>query len=189
MRAEAPPTDARYILALDQGTTSSRAMLVDETGAVKGLAQRTFGQIYPQPGWVEHDAVEIWSTQIGSAAEALASASVNRDAIAAIGITNQRETTIVWDRATGEPIYNAIVWQDRRTAEFCDRLRAEGLAEIIQQRSGLLPDAYFSGSKIRWILKHVPGAMDRAERGELAFGTVDSWLIWSLRTVRGTSRT
>jgi len=180
MRAEAPPTDARYILALDQGTTSSRAMLVDETGAVKGLAQRTFGQIYPQPGWVEHDAVEIWSTQIGSAAEALASASVNRDAIAAIGITNQRETTIVWDRATGEPIYNAIVWQDRRTAEFCDRLRAEGLAEIIQQRSGLLPDAYFSGSKIRWILKHVPGAMDRAERGELAFGTVDSWLIWKL---------
>ena len=173
-------TPTRYILALDQGTTSSRAMVIDESGAVRGMAQRTFHQIYPQPGWVEHDPVEIWSTQIGSVAEALASAGINREQIAAIGITNQRETTVVWDRSTGEPIHNAIVWQDRRTAEFCDRLRAEGLAEIIQQRSGLLPDAYFSGSKIRWILEHVPGAKDRAARGDLAFGTVDSWLIWKL---------
>ena len=155
-------------------------MIIDESGAVQALAQRTFGQIYPHPGWVEHDPIEIWSSQIGSAAEALASAGLVNADIAAIGITNQRETTLVWDRATGEPIYNAIVWQDRRTAEFCDGLRADGSAELIQERSGLLPDAYFSGSKIRWILHHVPGAMGRAERGELAFGTVDSWLIWKL---------
>jgi len=173
-------TDRRYILGLDQGTTSSRAMVIDSTGTVRALAQRAFEQIYPQPGWVEHDPVEIWSTQIGSAAEALAGAGLHTADIAAIGITNQRETTIVWDRRSGDPIHNAIVWQDRRTSEFCDQLKADGFAEIIQQRSGLLPDAYFSGSKIRWLLDHVPGARDRAERGELAFGTVDSWLIWKL---------
>ncbi len=155
-------------------------MVIDSTGTVRALAQRAFEQIYPQPGWVEHDPVEIWSTQIGSAAEALAGAGLHTADIAAIGITNQRETTIVWDRRSGDPIHNAIVWQDRRTSEFCDQLKADGFAEIIQQRSGLLPDAYFSGSKIRWLLDHVPGARDRAERGELAFGTVDSWLIWKL---------
>ncbi len=170
----------RYILALDQGTTSSRAMVIDEAGAVHGLAHRTFHQIYPQPGWVEHDPVEIWSSQIGTAAEALANAGLQNSDIAAIGITNQRETTILWDRQTGDPVCNAIVWQDRRTAEFCDRLRADGYAEVIQQKSGLLPDAYFSGSKIRWMLDHVPDARRRAERGELAFGTVDAWLIWKL---------
>ncbi len=170
----------QYILALDQGTTSSRAMVVDRTGAVQGIAQRTFRQIYPQPGWVEHDPVEIWSTQIGSAAEALAGAGLTNADIAGIGITNQRETTILWDRTTGDPVCNAIVWQDRRTAEFCDQLRKDGHAELIQQRSGLLPDAYFSGSKIRWILDHVSDVRQRAERGELAFGTVDSWLIWKL---------
>ncbi len=155
-------------------------MVIDSTGTVRALAQRAFEQIYPQPGWVEHDPVEIWSTQIGSAAEALAGAGLHTADIAAIGITNQRETTVIWDRRSGDPIHNAIVWQDRRTAEFCDQLKADGFAEIIQQRSGLLPDAYFSGSKIRWLLDHVPGARDRAERGELAFGTVDSWLIWKL---------
>ena len=155
-------------------------MVIDESGTVRGMAQRSFGQIYPKPGWVEHDPVEIWSTQIGSAAEVLASLGLPLSEIAAIGITNQRETTIVWDRKTGEPIYNAIVWQDRRTAEFCDRLRTDGFAEVIQQKSGLLPDAYFSASKIHWLLHHVPGAMERAERGELAFGTADSWLIWKL---------
>ena len=158
-------TERRYILALDQGTTSSRAMVIDEQGSVRGVAQRAFGQIYPRPGWVEHDPVEIWSTQIGAAAEALASAGVTDAEIAAIGITNQRETTILWDRATGEPIHHAIVWQDRRTSEFCDQLRTDGHALLIQQRSGLLPDAYFSGSKIRWLLRNVPGAMKRAERG------------------------
>lgn len=173
-------TSRRYILALDQGTTSSRAMVVDETGRVVSLAQRSVRQIYPRPGWVEHDPVEIWSTQAGSAAEALASAGVSGSEIAGIGITNQRETTLVWDRRSGEPICNAIVWQDRRTAEFCDALRAHGHADLIQQRSGLLPDAYFSGSKIHWILNHVPEAKQRADRGELAFGTVDSWLIWKL---------
>ena len=155
-------------------------MLIDAYGVVRGLGQRAFAQIYPRPGWVEHDPIEIWSTQIGSAAEALANAGVGNAELAAIGITNQRETTIVWDRRTGDPIYNAIVWQDRRTAEFCDKLRTDGFAEMIQRKSGLLPDAYFSASKIHWMLRHVPGAMERAERGELAFGTVDSWLIWKL---------
>jgi glycerol kinase len=169
-----------FILALDQGTTSSRAMIIDHAGTVSSIAQRPFGQIFPQPGWVEHDPMEIWSLQIGTATEALASANLSAVDIAAIGITNQRETTIVWDRATGEPVYNAIVWQDRRTAAFCDQLRAEGHAAMIQEKTGLLPDAYFSASKVRWILENVPGARERAERGELAFGTVDSWLIWKL---------
>lgn len=151
-----------FILALDQGTTSSRAMIIDQSGTVSSIAQRPFGQIFPQPGWVEHDPVEIWSSQIGTATEALASANLSAADIAAIGITNQRETTIVWDRETSEPVYNAIVWQDRRTAAFCDQLRAEGHAAAIQDKTGLLPDAYFSGSKVRWILENVPGARERA---------------------------
>jgi glycerol kinase len=170
----------QYILALDQGTTSSRAMIIDATGKVCSLAQRPFRQMFPQPGWVEHDPVEIWSSQIGTAAEALAGAGMSAKDIAVIGITNQRETTILWDRKTSEPIHNAIVWQDRRTADYCDKLRAEGHAGLIQAKTGLLPDAYFSGSKLRWLLENVPGARERANRGELAFGTVDSWLIWKL---------
>jgi glycerol kinase len=170
----------KYILALDQGTTSSRAMVIDGRGEVLGIAQREFPQIFPQPGWVEHDATEIWSSQIGSAIEALANAGVAPSGIAALGIANQRETTVVWDRATGEPIYHAIVWQDRRTSEFCDWLNQHGHTEMIQQKTGLLPDAYFSGSKVRWLLNNVTGARERAERGELAFGTIDSWLIWKL---------
>lgn len=173
-------SERRYILALDQGTTSSRAMVIDVLGHVVALAQRPFAQIFPRPGWVEHSPVDIWSTQSGVATEALAAANLTERDIAAVGITNQRETTIVWDRETGEPVYNAIVWQDRRTAEFCDWLRSEGHAETIQAKTGLLPDAYFSGSKVNWILKNVPGARSRAEAGKLAFGTVDSWLIWKL---------
>lgn len=170
----------QYILALDQGTTSSRALIIDRSGAVVASAHRPFRQIFPQPGWVEHDPVEIWSSQIGTAAEALAHAGLNASDMAAVGIVNQRETTVVWDRRTGEPVHNAIVWQDRRTADFCDQLRADGHEPAIQARSGLLADAYFSGSKLRWILDHVDGARARAERGELVFGTIDSWLIWRL---------
>jgi glycerol kinase len=155
-------------------------MIVDESGRVHSITQRPFTQIYPQPGWVEHDAVEIWSSQIGTATEALAAAGLSSEDIAAIGITNQRETTILWDRRTGEPIHNAIVWQDRRTADFCEALVRDGHADLIAARTGLQPDAYFSGSKIRWLLDHVPGARNRAARGELAFGTVDTWLIWKL---------
>jgi len=169
----------RYLLALDQGTTSSRAMIVDETGSVRSIAQHPFRQIFPQPGWVEHSPTEIWSSQSGVVTEALAKADLSSRDIAAIGITNQRETTIVWDRETGEPVYNAIVWQDRRTAAFCDALRlSDGAA--IQAKTGLIPDAYFSGSKIHWILQNVNGVRERAEAGKLAFGTVDSWLIWKL---------
>ena len=170
----------KYVLALDQGTTSSRAMLVGEDGRVHAIAQRPFQQIFPKPGWVEHDPIEIWSSQFGVAMEALAQANVTHEAIAAIGITNQRETTIVWDRRTGDPIYNAIVWQDRRTSGFCDQLREKGHEQLIQRKTGLVIDAYFSGSKVRWILDHVAEARERAKRGELAFGTVDSWLIWKL---------
>ena len=170
----------KYILALDQGTTSSRAMLVGEDSRVHAIAQRPFQQIFPKPGWVEHDPIEIWSSQFGVAMEALAQANVTHEAIAAIGITNQRETTIVWDRRTGDPIYNAIVWQDRRTSGFCDQLREKGHEQLIQRKTGLVIDAYFSGSKVRWILDHVAEARERAKRGELAFGTVDSWLIWKL---------
>lgn len=168
-----------YILALDQGTTSSRAMIVDETGAVVSIAQHPFKQIFPKPGWVEHSPTEIWSSQSGVLTEALAKVDLTSRSIAAIGITNQRETTVVWDRQTGEPIYNAIVWQDRRTAEFCDKLRADA-GSTIQQKTGLIPDAYFSGSKVNWILANVEGARAKAEAGKLAFGTVDSWLIWKL---------
>ena len=170
----------KYILALDQGTTSSRAMVVNEAGEVVSVAQRPFGQIFPQPGWVEHSPTEIWASQSGVTTEALAAADLTERDIAAIGITNQRETTIVWDRETGEPVYNAIVWQDRRTAEFCDALRDRGDEGLIQSRTGLLPDAYFSGSKVNWILNNVDGARARARAGKLAFGTVDSWLIWKL---------
>jgi glycerol kinase len=169
-----------YVLALDQGTTSSRALVFDREGAVRGSAQQEFRQIFPQPGWVEHDATEIWATQSGVLHEALAKAGVGPRDIAAIGITNQRETTVLWDRRTGRPVANAIVWQDRRTAPFCDELRAAGHADMIARRTGLVLDAYFSGTKLRWLLDHVPGARARAEDGELAFGTIDSWLVWNL---------
>jgi glycerol kinase len=170
----------KYILALDQGTTSSRALLLGQDGHIHGLAQSTFRQIFPKPGWVEHDPVEIWSSQFGVAMEALAQVDAKADSVAAIGITNQRETTILWDRKTGEPIYNAIVWQDRRTSGFCDQLREQGHEALVQEKTGLVIDAYFSGSKIRWLLDNIAGARERAQRGELAFGTVDSWLIWKL---------
>jgi glycerol kinase len=169
-----------YILALDQGTTSSRAIVFDHDGAIRAVAQKEFTQIFPTAGWVEHDPNEIWASQIGVAVEALGRAQVRPKDVAAIGITNQRETTIVWDRETGEPVYNAIVWQDRRTADYCERLKAQGAGETIQARTGLLIDAYFSASKIRWILDNVAGAQARADAGKLAFGTVDSWLIWKL---------
>ena len=172
--------DKQYILALDQGTTSSRAVLLGHDGQVHGLAQQPFQQIFPKPGWVEHDPEEIWSSQINVVTEALECAGARSADIAGIGITNQRETTIVWDRKTGRPIHNAIVWQDRRTAFFCDELREQGHEQLIQQKTGLVIDAYFSGSKVRWILDNVPGARQRAENGELCFGTVDSWLIWKL---------
>jgi len=170
----------QYILALDQGTTSSRALLFDREGAVRAVAQQEFDQIFPQPGWVEHHPEQIASSQIAVALQALAQAGAASDDVAAIGIANQRETTIVWNRATGEPVYNAIVWQDRRTADFCERLRSEGHGPLIQQRTGLLIDSYFSASKIFWILENVPGARALAESGQLAFGTVDSWLLWKL---------
>jgi len=176
-----PPS---YILALDQGTTSSRAILFDHAGQIIQLAQKEFSQYYPQPGWVEHDAEEIWSSQYGVLAEVLAKSNITTRDIAAIGITNQRETTIVWDRATGRPIHPAIVWQDRRTAGYCDQLKADGHAPMIQERTGLVIDAYFSATKLKWILDNVPGARGRAEKGELAFGTVDSWLVWKLTTGR-----
>ena len=169
----------QYILALDQGTTSSRAMLFDQNGSIVSVAQKEFRQIYPKAGWVEHDAQEIWSTQAGVAAEAVAQAGINGKAIAGIGITNQRETTVIWDRETGKPIYNAIVWQDRRTSEYCDKLKSDGKASMIQEKTGLVIDAYFSGTKVKWILDNVEGARERAEKGELAFGTIDSWLIWN----------
>jgi glycerol kinase len=168
------------ILALDQGTTSSRAIVFDRAGRIRAVAQKEFEQIFPRPGWVEHDPNEIWSSQAGVAAEAVTRARVTPADIAAIGITNQRETAIVWNRRTGEPIHNAIVWQDRRTAALCDRLRQEGFEPVIRRKTGLLLDSYFSGTKVRWILDHVEGARDLAKRGELCFGTVDSWLVWKM---------
>ena len=170
----------KYILALDQGTTSSRAILFDHDGNAKSVSQKEFTQIFPKPGWVEHDPKEIWSSQAAVIAEAITKIGVNGLDIAGIGITNQRETTIVWDADTGEPVYNAIVWQDRRTADYCDSLKAQGLTDRIRQKTGLIIDAYFSATKIRWILENVPGARERAERGELRFGTVDTWLVWML---------
>ena len=170
----------KYILALDQGTTSSRAILFDRSGQIQSLAQKEFTQIFPAPGWVEHDPLEIWSSQASVASEARLKIGALPSEIAAIGITNQRETTIVWDRETGIPVYNAIVWQDRRTAAFCEELKQSGLSGKIRAKTGLVIDAYFSGSKIRWILDHVEGARKKAEEGKLAFGTVDSWLVWKL---------
>lgn len=170
----------KYILALDQGTTSSRAILFNKQGEIVSVAQKEFRQIYPKAGWVEHDAQEIWSTQAGVAAEVVASMGANGKNLAAIGITNQRETTVVWERETGKPIHNAIVWQDRRTAEYCDELRKQGHADKIQQKTGLVVDAYFSGTKVKWILDNVEGARDRAKKGELCFGTIDSWVVWNL---------
>ena len=169
-----------FILALDQGTTSSRAIVFDHAGKIRSVAQKEFTQIFPQSGWVEHDPNEIWSTQAGVAAEATVKLGINGTNIKAIGITNQRETTIVWDRHTGEPVYNAIVWQDRRTADYCDQLKKDGKADMIRSKTGLVIDSYFSGTKIKWILDNVEGARDRANAGDLAFGTVDSWLVWKL---------
>ncbi|MBI3718786.1 MAG: glycerol kinase GlpK [Sphingobacteriales bacterium] len=171
---------SKYILALDQGTTSSRAIVFDKAGSVIAVAQKEFEQIFPKPGWVEHNANEIWSTQLGVAAEAITKAGLTTADIAAIGITNQRETTVVWDRNTGQPIYNAIVWQDRRTAAFCDQVRGQGLDKMIQAKTGLVVDAYFSATKIKWILDNVEGARAKANKGELAFGTIDTWLLWNL---------
>ena len=170
----------QYILALDQGTTSSRAVVFDHNGQIRSVAQKEFKQYFPQPGWVEHNPNEIWSSQASVIAEAISAIDINGLDIAGIGITNQRETTIVWDIDTEEPIYNAIVWQDRRTAEFCDKLKAQGLVDKIREKTGLIIDAYFSGTKIKWILDNVPGARKRAEMGKLRFGNVDSWLIWRL---------
>ncbi len=170
----------KYILALDAGTTSNRAILFDHEGRIAAVAQQEFRQIYPQPGWVEHDAEEIWRVQLAVAREALAKAGATAADIAAIGITNQRETTVVWNRETGKPVANAIVWQCRRTAPYCDELKAKGLAEKIREKTGLVVDAYFSGTKIRWILENVPGARADAEAGKLVFGTIDTWLIWNL---------
>lgn len=171
---------SHYILALDQGTTSSRSMLFDKQGNIISVAQKEFKQIFPQPGWVEHDANEIWSTQFGTMAEAVAKAHINMKQVAAIGITNQRETTVVWERSTGQPVYHAIVWQDRRTASYCDDLKSANHAGIIQQKTGLIIDAYFSATKVKWILDNVEGARQKALNGELAFGTIDSWLTWKL---------
>ncbi len=169
-----------YILALDQGTTSSRAIVFDKSGTIVSVAQKEFTQYFPQAGWVEHDPNEIWSTQIGVAAEAITKAGITVQQIAGIGITNQRETTVVWDRDSGQPIHNAIVWQDRRTSGFCDKLKAEGKADLIQQKTGLIIDAYFSASKIKWILDNTEGARDKAKQGRLCFGTIDTWLLWKL---------
>ena len=170
----------KFILALDQGTSSSRAIVFDHEGTVRSVAQKEFTQHFPKPGWVEHDPKEIWSSEAAVIAEAISAIGVTGKDIAGIGITNQRETTIVWDAETGEPVYNAIVWQDRRTSEYCDSLKAQGLTDMIREKTGLIVDAYFSGTKIRWILENVPGAREKAEQGKLRFGTVDTWLIWNL---------
>ena len=171
---------SKYVMALDAGTTSNRCILFDREGTIRSMAQKEFTQIFPQPGWVEHDANEIWATQLGVAVEAMGKVGAKAGDIAAIGITNQRETTIVWDRVTGEPEYNAIVWQCRRTSRFCDELKERGLTDWLRERTGLVIDAYFSATKLKWILDNVPNARKRAERGELLFGTVETWLIWKL---------
>ena len=171
---------SRFIVALDQGTTSSRAVLFDEKGAIKGIAQQEFRQIFPQPGWVEHDPREILSTQLGTLYKLIQEQKIDIASIAAIGITNQRETAIVWDRKTGEPVYNAIVWQDKRTAPICEALKSKGLEAYVRENTGLVIDSYFSGTKVKWILDNVPGARDRANKGELAFGTVDTWLVYNM---------
>ena len=171
---------AKYIMALDAGTTSNRCILFNESGEMCSVSQREFPQYFPKPGWVEHDPHEIWSSQASVIAEAITTLDINGLNIAGIGITNQRETTIVWDSDTEEPIYNAIVWQDRRTADYCDKLKSEGVTEMIRRKTGLIIDAYFSATKIKWILDNVPGARERANKGKLLFGTVDTWLIWRL---------
>ena len=170
----------KYIMALDSGTTSNRCILFDRYGKVCSVAQKEFTQIFPQPGWVEHDADEIFATQLEVAKQAMANIGATAGDIAAIGITNQRETTIVWNKYTGRPVCNAIVWQCRRTADYCDALKKEGLVDTIRHKTGLVIDPYFSGTKIRWILEHVPGTREQAQRGELLFGTVETWLIWKL---------
>lgn len=170
----------KYIIALDQGTTSSRAVLVNEKASIQGIEQKEFTQIFPKPGWVEHDAIEILKTQLGVLSELIESNKLTQNDIKAIGITNQRETTVVWDRNTGLPVYNAIVWQDKRTADICEDLKKRGLADYVRENTGLVIDSYFSGTKIKWILDHVEGARAKAEKGELAFGTIDTWLIWNL---------
>ena len=171
---------SKFIIALDQGTTSSRAVLFDEKGSIVGMVQQEFTQIFPQPGWVEHSANEIWSSQLGVLQKLISDNQVEPKAIVAIGITNQRETTVIWDRKTGEPVYNAIVWQDKRTASICEDLKKRGLTDYVRQETGLVIDSYFSGTKIKWILDNVAGARQKAERGDLAFGTIDTWLIWKL---------
>lgn len=171
---------SKYIMALDAGTTSNRCILFNRTGEIVSVAQKEFSQIFPNPGWVEHDANEIWSTQLGVAVEAMSKIGASAGDIAGIGITNQRETTVVWDKKTGKPVCNAIVWQCRRTSEYCDSLKEKGLAEVIRRKTGLVVDAYFSATKLKWILDHVQGARELAEKGELLFGTVDTWLIWKL---------
>lgn len=171
---------SKYVMALDQGTTSSRCILFNKQGEILSMAQKEFGQIYPRPGWVEHNPKEIWSSQLAVTTEAMAMAGASPEDIAAIGITNQRETTIVWDKITGEPVYNAIVWQCRRTADKIDALSAAGYGDMIREKTGLVPDAYFSATKIAWILENVPDAREKAQKGELLFGTVDSWLIYNL---------
>ena len=170
----------KYIMALDAGTTSNRCILFDHEGNICSMAQKEFRQIFPNPGWVEHDANEIWSTQLGVAVEAMSKIGATADDIAGIGITNQRETVIVWDKHTGEPVYHAIVWQCRRTSEYADELKARGLEDMIRSKTGLMIDAYFSATKIRWILENVEGAREKAEAGDLLFGTVETWLIWKL---------
>lgn len=172
--------EKKYIMALDRGTTSSRCIIFDKDGNIIKVAQKEFEQIYPKPGWVEHDAMEIWGSQSGVMREAVDTAGINPEEIAAIGITNQRETTVVWDKKTGKPIYNAIVWQCRRTSEICDQLKEKGLTECIREKTGLIIDAYFSATKVKWILDNVEGARERAKKGELLFGTIDTWLIWKL---------
>lgn len=172
--------EKKYVLALDQGTTSSRTILFDHDSNIVAVAQREFTQIFPKPGWVEHNANEIWSTQVGTISEVIAKANIDASEIAAIGITNQRETTVVWDKKTGKPIYNAIVWQSRQTMDICDELKAKGLADVFHKKTGLLIDAYFSGTKVKWILDNVEGAREKAEAGELLFGTMDTWLLWKL---------
>ncbi|HEY9364617.1 MAG TPA: glycerol kinase, partial [Chitinophagaceae bacterium] len=171
---------AKFILSFDQGTTSSRAIIFDKQGNIIAVAQKEFTQIFPQPGWVEHDANEIWSTQLGVATEAILKAGLTIHDIAAIGITNQRETAVVWDRKTHQPIYNAIVWQDKRTSGYCNQLKADGSEKIVREKTGLVADSYFSATKVKWILDNVPGAKAKAENGDLCFGTIDAWLLWKL---------
>ncbi|MCF0159807.1 MAG: glycerol kinase, partial [Bacteroidaceae bacterium] len=170
----------KYIMALDQGTTSSRTILFNKLGEVCAVAQKDFTQLFPKPGWVEHNPMEIWSSQASTIAGAMAMSGITVDQLAGIGIANQRETTIVWDAETGEPVYHAIVWQDRRTADYCSSLVAQGLTDTIREKTGLILDSYFSGTKVRWILENVPGAREKAEAGKLRFGTVDTWLVWKL---------